>query len=147
MEPAHQRRQRLAAHNEYVMVGVVATWLLVIHPEVREWLHQVRKEDRATAALIGQAIQHVIDGRGPDEGRPLVDRIKGSQLHNLKELRPASTGASEVRILFVFDPVRQMVLLVAGDKSGNWQRWYEVAIPIAETRYAEHLAALRDESG
>jgi hypothetical protein len=61
---------------------------LVIHPEVREWLHEIRKTDRLTAALIGQAIQHVINGRGPDEGRPLVDRIKGSQLHHLKELRP-----------------------------------------------------------
>jgi hypothetical protein len=94
-------------------------WLLVIHPEVREWLHEIRKTDRLTAALIGQASQHVIDGRGPDEGRPLVDRIKDSQLHHLKELRPASTGETEVRILFIFDPVRQMVLLVAGDKSRN----------------------------
>ncbi|MEV6923212.1 type II toxin-antitoxin system RelE/ParE family toxin [Dactylosporangium sp. NPDC051485] len=119
-------------------------WLLVVHPEVRDWLHQVRKSDRATAALVGQAIQHVIQGRGPDEGRPLVDRIKGSNLHNLKELRPASTGATEVRILFLFDPERQMVLLVAGDKAGNWQRWYEVAIPLAEARYAEYLAALNE---
>lgn len=113
----------------------------MIHPEVRDWLHDVRKHDRETAALIGRAIQHVIQGRGPDEGRPLVDRVKGSRLHNLKELRPPSTGDSEVRILFVFDPVRRMVLLVAGDKSNNWRRWYEAAIPLAEARYAEHLAA------
>ena len=121
----------------------MAKWLLVVHPEVRDWLHEVRKADRETAALIGQAIQHVIDGRGPDEGRPLVDRIKGSGLNHLKELRPASTGTTEVRILFVFDPVRQMVLLVAGDKSGNWQGWYQKAIPLAEARYVEHLAALK----
>jgi hypothetical protein len=25
---------------------------------VREWLHEIRKTDRLTAALIGQAIQH-----------------------------------------------------------------------------------------
>lgn len=117
-------------------------WALVIHPEVREWLHAIRKTDRETAALIGQAIQHVVDGRGPDEGRPLVDRIKGSRIHNLKELRPASSGETEVRILFVFDPVRQMVLLVAGDKSGDWQGWYRSAIPLAEARYDEHVAAL-----
>ena len=117
----------------------------MIHPEVREWLHEIRKTDRLTAALIGRAIQHVIDVRGPDEGRPLVDRIKGSQLHHLKELRPASTGETEVRILFIFDPARQMVLLVAGDKSRNWRGWYEVAIPLAESRYTEHLAALNDE--
>jgi hypothetical protein len=27
----------------------------VLHPEVREWLHEIRKTDRLTAALIGQA--------------------------------------------------------------------------------------------
>jgi hypothetical protein len=120
-------------------------WLLVVHPEVRDWLHEIRKNDRVTAALIGQAIQHVINGRGPDEGRPLVDRIHGSRLHHLKELRPASVGGTEVRILFVFDPARQMVLLVAGDKSGQWTSWYDTAIPLAEARYAEHLAALDGE--
>jgi len=45
----------------------------------------------------------------------------------------------------MFDPARQMVLLVAGDKSRHWRSWYEVAIPLAEARYAEHLAAPNDE--
>ncbi|MGH3279292.1 MAG: hypothetical protein ACRDNW_09155 [Trebonia sp.] len=35
---------------------------------------------------------------------PLADRIAGSRLHNLKELRPGSSGASEVRILFHLRP-------------------------------------------
>jgi len=34
-------------------------------------------------------------------------------------------------------PVREMVLLVAGERSSNWQRWYDAAIPLAEARYAE----------
>ncbi|WP_261562443.1 type II toxin-antitoxin system RelE/ParE family toxin [Frankia tisae] len=123
----------------------MARWTLVVHPDVREWLHELRKTDRVSAALVGRAIQHVVGGRGPDEGRPLVDRIKGSKLHHLKELRPASTGETEIRILFLFDTVRQMVLLVAGDKSGNWRGWYEVAIPLAEARYVEHLVALEEE--
>jgi hypothetical protein len=38
-----------------------------------------------------------------------------------------------------------MVLLLAGDKSRNWRGWYEVAIPRAEARYTEHLAAQNDE--
>ena len=40
---------------------------------------------------------------------------------------------------FAFDPVRRAVLLVAGDKAGNWKRWYDVTIPIAEERYRDHL--------
>jgi hypothetical protein len=53
-----------------------------------------------------------------------------------------SSGSSEIRILFAFDPVRRAVLLVAGDKAGNWQRWYDVNIPIAEKRYQAHVADL-----
>lgn len=40
----------------------------------------------------------------------------GSSLHNLKELRCRS-----IRILFIFDDQRQAVLLVAGDKRGQWK--------------------------
>ena len=58
----------------------------------------------------------------------------------MKELRPGSTGTSEVRILFAFDPARQAILLVAGDKAGRWQRWYDMAIPLADDRYDDHLA-------
>jgi hypothetical protein len=67
-------------------------------------------------------------------------------IKNLKELRPGSTGRSEVRILFVFDPWRSAILLVAGDKAGNWQRWYRKAIPLAEQRYEMYLKE-RAESG
>ncbi|HEY1176158.1 MAG TPA: type II toxin-antitoxin system RelE/ParE family toxin, partial [Phytomonospora sp.] len=80
---------------------------------------------------------------GPLLRRPLADRIQGSALHNLKELRPGSAGVSELRILFVFDPWRCGILLVAGDKAGNWVRWYEEAIPTAEERYARYLEELR----
>ncbi|WP_207770536.1 type II toxin-antitoxin system RelE/ParE family toxin [Frankia canadensis] len=116
-------------------------WTLVVHPDVREWLHELLKTDRLSAALVGQAIQHVVGGRGPDEAARSSTGSRAASCH-LKELRPASAGGTEIRILFLFDTVRQMVLLVAGDKSGNWQRWYEVAIPLAEARYAEHLVAL-----
>jgi len=68
-----------------------------------------------------------------------VDRIKGSTLHNLKELRPGSAGTTEIRILFIFDPDRNAVLLVAGDKAGQWTTWYRQAIPLAEDRYATYL--------
>ena len=70
----------------------------------------------------------LLEEDGPNLARPLADRIEGSKLHNLKELRPGSTGTSEVRILFIFDPRRQAVLSVAGDKSDQWSEWYERSI-------------------
>lgn len=77
---------------------------------------------------------------GPTLGRPLVDRLKGANMHHLKELRPGSQGRSEIRIIFAFDPTRSALLLLGGDKAGNWQRWYRENIPIAERLYIEYTA-------
>ncbi|MEU9832307.1 type II toxin-antitoxin system RelE/ParE family toxin [Streptosporangium sp. NPDC048047] len=82
---------------------------------------------------------------GPSLGRPLVDKLEGSQVHNLKELRPGSAGRSEIRILFVFDPWRSAILLLGGDKSGDWSGWYRQAIPLAEKLYGEYLAERETE--
>jgi hypothetical protein len=48
-----------------------------------------------------------------------------------------------IRILFVFDPWSQAVLLVAGNKAGDWSGWYRAAIPAAETAYGGWLAVER----
>ncbi|MGH3545964.1 MAG: type II toxin-antitoxin system RelE/ParE family toxin [Mycobacteriales bacterium] len=44
-----------------------------------------------------------------------------------------------MRLLFVFTPKQQAVLLVAGDKSGQWKQWYRRAIADAEAVYAAYL--------
>lgn len=63
----------------------------------------------------------------------------------MKELRPGSTGATEIRMLFAFDPHREAIFLIAGDKSGQWKNWYQTAIPIADDRYEQHLTNLKEE--
>lgn len=80
-----------------------------------------------------QALDALAEG-GPGLGRPLVDTIHGSVMANLKELRPGS-----VRILFAFDPWRSSILLVAGDKAGQWNEWYREAVPLAEQRYEMYV--------
>jgi hypothetical protein len=74
-----------------------------------------------------------------------VDRLKGSAFHHMKELRPGSSGSTEIRMIFAFDPLREAIFLVAGDKAGQWQAWYRTAVPLADARYEEHLAALAKE--
>ena len=81
----------------------------------------------------------VLQSEGPKLGRPLVDTIKHSRIKNLKELRPGSTGRSEIRILFVFDPTRKALMLIAGDKTGKWDAWYKKNIPLAEQRYEDYM--------
>lgn len=61
----------------------------------------------------------------------------------MKELRPGSSGRSELRVLFAFDPQRQAILLVAGDKAGNRSRWYTKNIPMADELFDDHLETLK----
>lgn len=110
-------------------------WEVIVLEEVEEWFLAL---DDPTADLVEAAIDLLSD-LGPTLGRPLVDRVKGSAVHNLKELRPGSAGATEVRILFVFDPQRRAVLLVAGNKAGQWKDWYRRNVPVAEERYESWL--------
>jgi hypothetical protein len=125
-------------------MGVVMVWSIIVVEPALSWLHDLRRTDRATLILISKAVE-ALSVEGPALGRPLVDTIKGSSLPNLKEFRPGSSGASEVRLLFVFDPQRQAVILVGGDKAGNWRGWYRTAVPLAETAYADHLSRMAKE--
>ncbi|ORT61748.1 type II toxin-antitoxin system RelE/ParE family toxin [Streptomyces sp. CB03238] len=43
-------------------------------------------------------------------------------------------------MLFVFDADRKAVILVAGDKSGQWNHWYQANIPVAEKRYEQYAS-------
>ncbi|WP_420624103.1 type II toxin-antitoxin system RelE/ParE family toxin [Candidatus Poriferisodalis sp.] len=45
-------------------------------------------------------------------------------------------------MLFLFDPRRQAILLVGGDKTGQWDRWYATAVPEAEHRYERYLTEI-----
>ncbi|WDO08794.1 type II toxin-antitoxin system RelE/ParE family toxin [Streptomyces murinus] len=117
------------------------SWEIILTPEVHEWFLGL---DDAGASLVRDAVELLAD-QGPTLGRPAVDRIHGSQLHNLKELRPGSSGRSEIRILFLFDVRRQAVLLMAGDKAGNWDGWYRDAIKLAEERYERYLETPSEE--
>jgi hypothetical protein len=120
------------------------SWEVLLHPDVEAWFLGLCRDDPITADWISDAIDQLVE-HGPGLGRPLVDRIQGSRFHNMKELRPPSTGSSEIRMLFVFDPAREAIFLVAGDKAGNWNRWYRQAIPVADERYTEHLISLKED--
>jgi DNA-binding XRE family transcriptional regulator len=95
-------------------------WEIYLTDEVRDWIDAL---DDRSHLLVVQAIDILAD-RGPALGRPRADHIEHSAIQNLKELRPASAGRSELRILFAFDPRRSAILLAAGDKAGNWEQWY-----------------------
>jgi hypothetical protein len=97
--------------------------------EFTEWLGTLSPEtlNRVTAGL-----NRVLAG-GPTLGRPDVDRVKGSQHHNMKELR---VGPS-IRALFIFDD-RDALMLTGGDKRGAWNGWYPRKINEADRLCDQH---------
>lgn len=119
-------------------------WEVILHPEVEAWFLELCRSDAASADLVAEAVD-LLSEQGPALGRPLVDRLKGSRFHHMKELRPGSTGTSELRLIFAFDPAREAVFLVAGDKAGRWKVWYQNAIPLADERFEEHLTRLKED--
>jgi hypothetical protein len=110
-------------------------WEIYQTDEVAAWMRDLRRTDPQAADKVEAAVD-VLAEYGPTLGRPLVDTLVGSKLANLKELRPRQ---SNIRILLVFDPWRSAILLVAGDKTGQWHKWYEGAIPQAEQLFALYL--------
>jgi hypothetical protein len=115
-------------------------WNVVFDPDFRIWFYEQEQEFQDEAF----AVIKVLEESGPMLGRPRVDTLKGAAVKNLKELRVQYQG-EPWRILFVFDPTRQAILLVGGNKTGN-NRWYKENIPIAEIRYAQYLETLEEEN-
>ena len=112
-------------------------WTVKVTDEYATWFTALIKQDLDSATQVAQAVAALRE-EGPTLGRPLVDRLKATKIHHLKELRPGSRGRSEIRIIFAFDPTRSALLLLGGDKAGNWQRWYKENIPIAERLYLDY---------
>ena len=115
------------------------TWEILFHSEFEEWFDEQEAPLREAIA----SVLDVLEEEGPLLGRPYVDTIKESKFPNMKELRVQHQGRPW-RVLFAFDPKRQAILLVGGDKGGE-KRWYKESIPIAERRFNEHLRTLKDE--
>ncbi|NCG25108.1 MAG: diaminopimelate decarboxylase [Actinobacteria bacterium] len=106
-------------------------WEVLYTDQFEDWWNVLTESDQEHLAAYVEMLTEF----GPDLGRPAVDRIKTSRHHNMKELRPTKS----MRVLFAFDPSRDAVLLIGGDKAGNWTEWYVDAIPIADDLYDQHL--------
>ncbi len=91
------------------------------------------------------AISALLETYGPALGRPHADALAGSKHANMKELRfKAADGVW--RVAFAFDPARQAVLLVAGDKGGVAQkRFYAALVRKADSRFTAHLKRLQED--
>lgn len=104
------------------------------------WEALTQDEQKALDARVALLIQ-----RGPALRRPMVGEIKGSAFDpRMKELI-CEEGSASLRVLFIFDPRRTAILLLGGDKTGQWRAWYQAAIPEADDLYRTHLEELQAE--
>ena len=115
-------------------------WNIERTDEIVSWIKEL--DDDAKEMILKTLF--VLKEIGPSLGRPHVDSVKGSKHQNMKELRVQSKQRL-FRIFFVFDPIRNAILLIGGDKRGD-KRFYQKMIPIADSLYDRYLEKLRMES-
>lgn len=114
-------------------------WEVEYTDEFGQWWAELSEEEQISVAASVQLLEE----RGPNLGFPHSTGINGSKHSHMRELRTQHTGRP-FRTLYAFDPLRNAILLIGGDKTGN-DRWYEVHVPIADRLYDEHLEELRKE--
>lgn len=106
---------------------------IVVLDEVIAWYQALDQKD---TDAVYRAISQ-LESSGTTLPFPLSSKINGSKIA-MRELRIQS-GGDPIRVLYVFDPKRQAVLLLGGDKGGDGN-WYVRNIPIAEKRYEKYLS-------
>ncbi len=89
-------------------------------------------DSMAVARVVG-----LLEAKGITLGFPYSSAIEGTR-YPLRELRIQS-GGKPLRVLYAFDPLRQAVLLLGGDKTGD-NRFYMTLIPRAESIWESYLS-------
>ena len=114
-------------------------WIVEFTDEFELWWLELSELVQEKCA----AVVDLLTREGPNLGFPYSSSIRGS-VHALRELR-IQCGGHPYRILYAFDPQRNALLILGGDKTGN-DRWYEENVPRAERIYEQYLKEIEEES-
>jgi hypothetical protein len=109
------------------MVEVVAT------DEFADWYRSISDRQADAVAVAVERLEQL----GLALGFPYSSAVRGASFA-LRELR-IKTGGRALRVMHAFDPTRQAVLLIGGDKSGE-KAFYERLVPEAEKIWKAYLA-------
>lgn len=109
-------------------------WQVIYSTEFEQWFRGLAEDEQDSVSRVLLLLAEY----GPNLPRPYADVIHGSHISNLKELRIQHRG-HPYRAFYAFDPLRQAVVLCAGDKTGKEKRFYKEMIPLAESIYAQYL--------
>lgn len=114
-------------------------WEVEYTDEFEAWWDTLTVEEQKSVT----AFVDLLEERGVHLGYPHCSGVNGSKHDHMRELRVQHQG-DPYRILYAFDPRRNAILLIGGNKAGN-DRWYEIFVPIADRLYDAHLAQLKKE--
>jgi len=108
--------------------------------EFAAWYDVLEEHHRERVAASVDLLEQV----GLALGFPHSSAIEGSDLA-LRELRVQSHGHA-IRIFYAFDPHRDAVVLIGGDKTGiSADRFYREYIPRAERIFREYLIEIEEK--
>jgi hypothetical protein len=117
----------------------MSAWEVEYTDEFGDWWNDLSSREQADASAIVDLLVEV----GTALGHPYSSGIKNSRHSHMRELRIQSAG-KPLRIFYAFDPRRNAILLIGGDKTGN-NRFYEEYIPLADRLYDVYIEELRKE--
>src|SRR3954454_14904173 len=108
-------------------------WKIEYTDEFGRWWESLTGDEQDSIAISVELLEQF----GPNLQRPHADVLSGSKYPNMKELRTQHKGRP-YRTFFAFDPRRNAILLIGGEKTGD-NRFYKRMIPLADQLYEEHL--------
>ncbi|MEP1470959.1 MAG: type II toxin-antitoxin system RelE/ParE family toxin [Halieaceae bacterium] len=114
-------------------------WNLEYTNEFGDWWETLKEQEQDNVVATAELLMKL----GPNLPFPYSSGVHGSKHRHMRELRIQS-GGRPLRIFYAFDPRRQAILLIGGDKTGN-KRFYERTVPLADRLYEQHLQELKDE--
>jgi hypothetical protein len=107
--------------------------------EFEDWYLDRPEEERED---ITASVELLME-KGPHLPFPHSSGVNGSKHSHMRELRVQS-GGKPIRIFYAFDPRRQAILLIGGDKTGD-ERFYDRMVPVADRLYDIYLDEIRKE--
>lgn len=110
---------------------------VVVSSEFVAWWNDLSVGEQTSVG----AVVNLLELFGPTLGFPHSSAITRSK--KLRELRIQHAG-QPYRVLYAFDPARNAVLLLGGNKAGK-NRWYEENVPLAERILAKYLRETRQK--
>jgi hypothetical protein len=100
--------------------------------EFEDWYKSLSEAEQDKVATSVKQLEE----RGVTLGHPATSAINGASFA-MRELRTQVKG-DPLRTFYAFDPSRQAVLLIGGDKTGD-DRFYERMVPTAEKLWNAYL--------